>query len=196
MACKKIRPALLVTLALQQFCSPVFAQSSMPQQLEVTSSKALPAVKKTIKKPVKKRINPTLKNTPSEQTITTQPLPEAAVVEAPIIYPPLPEPVVEAPPPPPPLPKIISGVEYLKAPKPEYPPLSKRMGEEGRVTLRVLVNEKGNSDQVNVQQTSGSSRLDDEARQAILRSQFKPHIEDGKAIAVYTIVPITFHLDN
>ncbi|CAG9933505.1 protein of unknown function [Candidatus Nitrotoga arctica] len=96
----------------------------------------------------------------------------------------------------PPLPKIISGVEYLKAPEPEYPPLSKRMGEEGRVTLRVLVNEKGNPDQVNVQQTSGSSRLDEEARQAILRSQFKPHIEDGKAIAVYTIVPITFHLDN
>ena len=168
----------------------------MPQQSEVTSSKALPAVKKTIKKPVKNRITPALKNTPSEQTITTQPLPEAAVVEAPIISPPLPEPVVEAPPPPPLLPKIISGVEYLKAPKPEYPPLSKRMGEEGRVTLHVLVNEKGHPDQVNVQQTSGSSRLDDEARQAILRSQFKPHIEDGKAIAVYTIVPITFHLDN
>ena len=47
MTCKKIRPALLVALALQQFCSPVFAQSSMPQQSEVTSSKALPTVKKT-----------------------------------------------------------------------------------------------------------------------------------------------------
>jgi periplasmic protein TonB len=161
----------------------------------VISSKALPTVKKNIKKPVKKRITPALKNTQSEQTITTQPLPEPAVVEAPIIYPPLPEPVVEAPHPPPPLPKIISSVEYLKAPEPEYPPLSKRMGEEGRVTLRVLVNEKGHPDQVEVQQTSGSSRLDDEAQQAILRSQFKPHIEDGKAIAVYTIVPITFHLD-
>jgi protein TonB len=191
---KKIRPVLLVTLALQQFCSPVFAQNLMPQQSEVTSSKALPTVKKTIKNPVKKRIIPALKNTQSEQTITTQPLPKPAVAEAPI-YPPLPEPVVEAPPPAP-LPKIISGVEYLKAPEPEYPPLSKRMGEEGRVILRVLVNEKGHPDQVNVQQTSGSSRLDDEARQAILRSQFKPHIEDGKAIAVYTIIPITFHLDN
>lgn len=114
MACKKIRPALLVTLALQQFCSPVFAQNSLPQQSEVTSTKTLPIVNKTIKKPVKKRITSTLKNKPSEQTITAQPLPESTV----------------------------------------------------------------------------------EARQAILRSQFKPHIEDGKAIAVYTIVPITFHLDN
>lgn len=120
MTCKKIRPALLVTLALQQFCSPVFAQNSIPQQSEVTSSKALP----TIKKPVKEKITPALKNIQPEQTITTQPLPEPAVVEAPIIYPPLPESVVEAPPPPPPLPKIISGVEYLKAPEPEYPPLS------------------------------------------------------------------------
>lgn len=196
MTFKKTRSALLVALALQQFCSPVFAQNSMPQPSEVTSSKALPTVKKIIKKPVKKRITPAIKKTQSEQTITTQPLPEPAVVEAPIVSPPLPEPVVKAPPPPPPLPKIISGVEYLKAPEPDYPPLAKRMGEEGRVTLRVLVNEKGNPVQVNVQQTSGSSRLDEEARQAILRSQFKPHMEDGKAITVYTIVPITFHLDN
>ena len=196
MTFKKTRSALLVALALQQFCNPVFAQNSMPQQSEVTHSKTLPTVKKTIKKPVKKRITPAIKKTQSAQTITTQPLPVSAVVEAPIESPPLPEPVVKAPPPPPPLPKIISGVEYLKAPEPDYPPLAKRMGEEGRVTLRVLVNEKGNPVQVNVQQTSGSSRLDDEARQAILRSQFKPHVEDGKAIAVYTIVPITFHLDN
>lgn len=193
MAFRKIQSVLLVALAAQQFCSPAFAQGSAPQQLESTSAKALPTVKKPIKKPVKKRIVPT---TPPEQTIMTQPLPAPTVVEVPSI-PPLPEePVVEAPPPAPLLPKIISNVEYLKSPEPEYPPLAKRMGEEGRVTLRVLVNEKGNPDQVKVQQTSGSPRLDEEARQAILRSQFKPHIENGKAIAVYTIVPITFHLDN
>lgn len=93
MTCKKIRPALLVTLVLQQFCSPVFAQNSIPPQSEVTSSKALPTVKKTIKKPVKKRITPALKNTQSEQTITTQPLSEPTVLEPTIIYPPLPEPV-------------------------------------------------------------------------------------------------------
>lgn len=193
---KKNRSALLVALALQLLYSPVFAKNSAPQQSEAASSKALPTVNKTIKKPVKKRITPAIKQTPSEQTITTEPLPEPTVVEALIESPPPPEPVVKAPPSPPPLPKIISGVEYIKTPEPEYPPLAKRRGEEGRVTLRVLVDEKGNPDQVDVQQTSGSSRLDEEARQAILRSQFKPHIEDGKAIAVYTIVPITFHLDN
>ena len=194
MTYKKARPALLVALALQQFCSPVFAQNSMPQQSEVTSSPTLPSVKKTVKKPVKKRIAPPIKKTPSEPTVLTQPLPEPAVVEAPIVSVPLP--VVQAPAPTPPITKIISGVEYLKPPELDYPPLAKRMSEEGRVTLRVLVNEKGNPDQVDVQQTSGSPRLDEEARRAILRSQFKPHIEDGKAIAVHTVVPITFHLDN
>lgn len=196
MAFRKIQSVLLVALAIQQFCSPAFAQASMPQQSESTSAKALPTVKKPIKKPVKKRIAPTIKQIPPEQTIMTQPLPAPTVVEVPIVSPLPEEPVVEAPPPAPPLPKIISNVEYLKSPEPEYPPLAKRMGEEGRVTLRVLVNEKGNPDQVKIQQTSGSPRLDEEARQAILRSQFKPHIENGKAIAVYTIVPITFHLDN
>ncbi|CAH1082280.1 hypothetical protein NTG1052_420059 [Candidatus Nitrotoga sp. 1052] len=35
-----------MVLALQQLCSPVFAQNSAPQQSEATSSKALPTVKK------------------------------------------------------------------------------------------------------------------------------------------------------
>jgi protein TonB len=38
--------------------------------------------------------------------------------------------------------KTVSAVEYIRAPKAEYPRVSRRMGEEGKVTLRVLVNEK------------------------------------------------------
>ncbi|MEO6423741.1 MAG: energy transducer TonB, partial [Candidatus Nitrotoga sp.] len=99
--------------------------------------------------------------------------------------------------PPPSQPKTIStGVEYLQAPEPVYPPLSIRMGEEGRVTLRVLVDENGRPIQVDVQKTSGSPRLDEAARQAVLRVKFKPHIENGRATSVYAVVPIDFHLSK
>ena len=89
---------------------------------------------------------------------------------------------------------ITSGVEYIQAPQPVYPPMSKRMGEQGKVILRVLVSETGRADQVQVQTSSGSARLDEAGRQAALRAVFKPHLEDGRAVAVYVIVPLNFQL--
>lgn len=89
---------------------------------------------------------------------------------------------------------ITSGVEYLRAPQPEYPALSKRMGEQGKVVLRILVNEKGLPDQVTVQTSSGFARLDEAGRQAALRALFKPHTEDGRPVAVFVIVPLNFQL--
>ena len=106
-------------------------------------------------------------------------------------------PVVVATPPAPPSsgPKTItSGVEYIKEPQPVYPQMSRRMGEQGKVVLRVLVNEKGLPDQVQVQTSSGSARLDEAGRQAALRALFKPHLEDGRAVAVYVIVPLNFQI--
>ena len=91
---------------------------------------------------------------------------------------------------------ITSGVEYIQAPQPVYPQISKRMGEQGRVMLRILVNEKGMPDQVVVHTSSGSARLDEAGRQAALRAQFKPHMEDGHAVAVYVIVPLNFQLSS
>jgi protein TonB len=171
-----------------------------PMPPEPQPPKPVPVVKQTITPPP---VIPVINKPLSEQAITTPPVPpqppappQPAVV-APPTEPVPPAPAMSAPPPPPSQPKTVStGVEYLQAPAPEYPPIARRMGEEGRVTLRVLVNENGRPTRVDVQKTSGSSRLDEAARQAVLHAMFKPHIEDGKAISVYAIVPITFHLDN
>lgn len=89
---------------------------------------------------------------------------------------------------------ITTGVEYLQPPQPVYPAMSRRMGEQGRVVLRVLVSESGKPDQVLVQTSSGSLRLDEAGRQAALRALFKPHLQDGRAVAVYVIVPLNFQL--
>lgn len=96
-----------------------------------------------------------------------------------------------------PVPKTVnSGVEYTQAPQPVYPPLAKRAGEQGKVMLRVLVSEKGLPESVDLQKSSGSARLDEAAKQAVFHARFKPFLEDGKALAVYVIVPITFQLDR
>jgi len=91
-------------------------------------------------------------------------------------------------------PRVVSGVEYIRAPQPVYPSMSRRMGEQGVVMLRVLVNEKGHAEQANIQQSSGFQNLDEAGRQAAMRALFKPYIEDGKAIQVYVIVPINFRI--
>lgn len=153
--------------------------------------KTVPVVKKQAapRPPV-----PVVNTTPSQNAITAPPAPPAPPAPAE----PAP-PVVSAPPAPavPALPKTItSGIEYLKAPQPEYPPVSRRMGEEGKAVLRVLVNDKGRPERVDVQQSSGSARLDEAARQAVLRAMFKPFMEDGKPVPAYAIVPIRFQLDN
>ncbi|MEO5933034.1 MAG: TonB family protein [Duganella sp.] len=97
-------------------------------------------------------------------------------------------------PPAPAAPKTITGVEYIRAPQPVYPSIARRMGESGIVMLRVLIGEKGQAEQVTIQKSSGSEKLDEAGRQAVLRALYKPYIEDGKAIPVYALVPINFQL--
>ena len=91
---------------------------------------------------------------------------------------------------------ITSGIEYILPPQTVYPQMSKRMGEQGKVVLRILVGENGKPDQVQVQTSSGFSRLDEAGRQAGLRVLFKPHLEDGRAVPVYVILPLNFQLTS
>ena len=80
--------------------------------------------------------------------------------------------------------------------EPTYPPASRRAGEEGTVRLKVLVDENGRPKDVQVAQTSGFSRLDDAAKQAVRRWRFQAASEGGRPIAVWTQVAITFKLTN
>jgi periplasmic protein TonB len=105
------------------------------------------------------------------------------------------QPAPPAPPAPPAQPRTItSGVEYIRPPRAEYPSGSRRMGEEGKVLLRVLVNEKGMAERIEIQTSSGSARLDEAGRQAVQRAVFKPYIDNGRPVPVFVIVPIAFQL--
>jgi protein TonB len=152
--------------------------------------KTVPLVKKA---PTRPPVIATPTPAPAPEAITAPPEPPAPLEPpAPAAAPAVP--VAAAPTPAPPR-TISSGVEYLQPPRLEYPSISKRRGEEGKVLLRVLVNEKGRAERVEVQQSSNSMHLDEAARQAVLRALFKPYMEDGKAVAVYAIVPIRFQLN-
>ena len=91
---------------------------------------------------------------------------------------------------------ISSGVEYVRPPRPNYPLSSRRIHEEGKAVIRVLVNEQGMPAQAEVQQSSGSARLDEAAKLAVMGALFKPFMDNGKAMTVYALVPIRFQLDS
>lgn len=91
-------------------------------------------------------------------------------------------------------PKVVSAVEYIQAPQADYPAMARRMGEEGRVVMQVLVNDKGRAEKVEILKSSGFSRLDESAKMALLRALFKPYLEDGKATTILATASINFSL--
>ncbi|MFM9915835.1 MAG: energy transducer TonB [Rhizobacter sp.] len=97
-----------------------------------------------------------------------------------------------------PLPKNLpaESVQYLVAPAPVYPRLSRRLGETGRVLVRVYIDEAGlpRSFQLNV--TSGHGRLDEAALQAVQQARFKPYAENGRPTGGWALIPLTFDLEK
>lgn len=85
---------------------------------------------------------------------------------------------------------------YLQNPKPNYPALSRRLGEEGKVMLKVRVSSEGKPLNVDLEKSSGFERLDNSARQAVLGWRFVPAKRGDEAIEATVIVPVSFRLDS
>jgi protein TonB len=88
------------------------------------------------------------------------------------------------------------GAAYLHNPPPIYPPVSRRLGEEGRVMLRVLVSADGTAQSVEIENSSGSDRLDRAASDAVKTWLFIPAKRDKQPISAQVIVPIQFSLNS
>jgi protein TonB len=84
--------------------------------------------------------------------------------------------------------------DYLHNPKPVYPPLARRMGEEGRVVLRVHVRADGGAGEVLLHTSSGSPRLDQSAVDTVRRWRFVPARRGDESVAAWVLVPIVFSL--
>ncbi len=93
-------------------------------------------------------------------------------------------------------PRLISTVEYVREPSPRYPAQSRKLREQGLVVLRVLIDERGAACSVEVETSSGHSRLDHAAREAVQRAAFRPYVEDGSPRRAFVLIPIEFSLSR
>ena len=106
-----------------------------------------------------------------------------------------------APPPAPvalpaPLTMPIFSADYLDNPAPSYPALSRRLREQGRVLLRVLVNPGGRADEVQVQSSSGHARLDTAARETVRSWKFVPAKRGAEPVPAWVLIPVSFRLEG
>ena len=116
-----------------------------------------------------------------------------------VALPPIAAPVAEAPAPvaPPAPPRVdlpSSDADYLQNPKPAYPAISKRQGEQGKAVVRVLIGVDGTAQKAEIHQSSGYDRLDQAALATVQRWRYVPGKRGGVAEAMWFNVPINFVL--
>jgi protein TonB len=85
---------------------------------------------------------------------------------------------------------------YLNNPAPKYPSVSRRLGEQGLVLLRVQVTADGAAESVELQTGSGSNRLDQAALEAVKKWQFVPAKRGEQSVSASVVVPIRFSLEG
>jgi protein TonB len=88
-----------------------------------------------------------------------------------------------------------SDADYLNNPKPPYPPLSKRMGEQGTVVIRTLIGANGLAQDASIQKSSGVDRLDQAALATARKWRYVPGKRAGVAEAMWFNVPFNFVLE-
>lgn len=85
---------------------------------------------------------------------------------------------------------------YLNNPKPEYPAISRRLQETGKVLLRVHVDTSGMATQVEIRNSSGFPRLDNAAVKAVWQWRFVPAKRGETTVAAWVLIPLNFELNS
>jgi protein TonB len=85
---------------------------------------------------------------------------------------------------------------YLDNPAPKYPSVSRRLGEQGLVLLRVQVTADGAAESVELQTGSGSNRLDQAALEAVKKWRFVPAKRGEQSVSASVVVPVRFSLEG
>ena len=179
--------------------APIVVSFVEPARPKVeTPPKPLPQKRET-RRPQPQRFAPApiLAEAPEAPAVAVPPAPPAPVPLEPAAVA-APAPVLAAASPPPPAPVAVTpprfNADYLNNPAPAYPPLARRMGEEGKVVLRVHVNERGLPSDVQVRTSSGSPRLDGTALETVKQWKFVPARRGDTPVDAWVLVPISFSL--
>lgn len=169
--------------------APIMVSLVQPQRIEPPQE--LPKPKPVVRQPLNKI-------EPRPQPVLA--IPETVPTPAPVIAPPPPaepkpvEPVAIVPPPPVVVVPPQFNADYLNNPAPRYPALSRKLGEQGRVMLRVLVDEHGMPARVELRSSSGYDRLDNIALETVQRWKFIPARRGDQPVSAWVLVPISFSL--
>jgi len=168
---------------------PLIVDLLQPEAPKAPEPKPRPVAKP---EPVRQKPTPAPKlPTPQiEATNSPVPAPAAPVAAPPEVKPAPPAPAAE------PVVQARFDADYLKNPAPPYPPLSRRMGEEGKVILRVSVTAQGAADSVEIRTSSGSPRLDEAAQKTVRNWKFIPAKRGDLAVQSWVLVPIIFKLEQ
>ncbi|MEQ1597822.1 MAG: energy transducer TonB [Methylotenera sp.] len=144
---------------------------------------------KPIETPTERLVEVSMESNKEQEITALQALPvlESKQAPAPQMAEPIIEDVIEPP---------RFGVSYLNNPAPDYPAMSRRAGEEGRVVMKVLVSTEGLADEVQIEKSSGSERLDDAAMNAVKKWRFIPAKKNNQPLSAYVLVPMKFSLDS
>jgi protein TonB len=182
-------PAAVATVFVN-FITPPQPPAPKPKLLV----KPLPPV------PVKLERRPTPPETPHTHLVVDAPVtsPTEPVAPPPVVAAPV---VVEAPAPPPKPtgPITLSADLAVGCPQrtpPSYPALSRRLGETGKVVVRVELAENGQVSTASVDTSSGHARLDQAALNAVKTWRCTPALRDGRAVRAVALQPFNFTLEG
>lgn len=162
-----------------------------PQPVKIKPVEPVKPVVKVRPKPVPKP-KPLPKAPPSERAVQAPPEPAVKTVTK-KTAPAATQPVKAQP-----APVLPPSAEAkgLQNPAPVYPQMSRKKKEQGTVWLLLEVKADGTVGDISIKQSSGFSRLDQAARQAVKKWQFEPAKQNGKAIDFWYEMPVNFSLNR
>ncbi|SFE17320.1 energy transducer TonB [Nitrosomonas sp. Nm166] len=186
------QPEQMVTLFAELITSPM--PEPAPQALPEPTPVKLQPAKKPVVKPKQERL--AVKSpTPKREYVEPQSEPLSESVETKESTPAAAAPPTQMPAEPITLSSELS-VSCPKLTAPAYPAISRRMGEEGKLVLRVELDENGRIDNAKVIDSSGYERLDTAALTAVKTWQCNPSLRNGQPIRAVALQPFNFVLQG
>ena len=131
---------------------------------------------------------------PTAPTGSLAPQPPAPPIAAPVVVAAAPAAAPAAPPAPPRVELPSTDADYLNC-KLTYPYMSKRLGEQGLVLMRVLIGVDGQPQKAEVKKASGYDRLDDAARDYVMKCRYVPGKVGGTPQTMWYDAPVRFKLN-
>ncbi|TDX52997.1 energy transducer TonB [Orenia marismortui] len=94
--------------------------------------------------------------------------------------------------------KVAKGIVLPKLTnyqQPIYPASMRRREIEGKVILKVLLDQQGSVKKIKVERSSGYQKLDQAAVEAVGKWKFSPTKKEGKEVEALVLIPVNFRLN-